>query len=96
MATLVGIPFGIGLLFALALIYATGYVMSAWVLGRTVVRTKRRMVAFLAGWGILRAVALIPVLGGIAWFAATAFGLGVLLVEAWRARSPRAEAPATT
>ena len=93
--TLVGIPFGIGLLLGLFLIYAIGYVMSAWVLGRTVLRSsKSRMLSFLAGWGILRLVALVPILGGLAWFGATVFGLGVLLVEAWRARSPRSAEPA--
>lgn len=93
-ATVVALPFGLGLFFALALIYALGYVVSAWLVGRKLVGTERgRGVAFLAGWGALRLIALVPVLGGLTWFAATVFGLGVLLVEIWRARSPRA-APA--
>ena len=36
------------------------------------------MLAFLAGWGILRVIALVPFLGGLAWFGATVFGLGAL------------------
>jgi hypothetical protein len=44
-------------------------------------------VAFLVGWGILRVVALVPILGGLVWFAAVVFGLGALTVAIWRARS---------
>jgi hypothetical protein len=88
--TIVGIPFGIGLLLALLPIYAIGYVTSGWLLGRRLVSGPgRRVLAFLAGWGILRAVAILPVLGGLVWLAATVFGLGVLAVAAWRARAPR-------
>jgi hypothetical protein len=32
-------------------------------------------------------LALIPVLGGLVWFAAVVFGLGALLVAIWRART---------
>ena len=86
--TIVGIPFGIGLLLALLPIYAIGYVTSGWLLGRRLVSGPgRRVLAFLAGWGILRAVAILPILGGLVWFAATVFGLGVLAVAVWRARN---------
>jgi hypothetical protein len=54
------------------------------------------VVAFLLGWAILRAVALIPILGGLVWFAAVAFGLGVLLVTIWRARASAQAAAAAT
>jgi hypothetical protein len=40
-------------------------------------------VAFLVGWAILRVVALVPVLGGLVWFAAVVFGLGALVVAIW-------------
>lgn len=94
--TLVGIPFGVGLLLALLPLYALGYTTSAWLLGRRLVRPPRgRVLAFLAGLGILRLLALIPVLGGIVWFAATVLGLGALLVATWRARSDRIRAPGT-
>jgi hypothetical protein len=43
-------------------------------------------VAFLAGWAILRVAALIPILGGLVWFAAVVVGLGALAVAIWRAR----------
>ena len=92
--TLVGIPFGIGVLLALFPIYALGYTTSAWLLGRRLVGPPgRRILAFLAGWGILRVAAIVPVLGGLVALAATVFGLGVLLVTAWRARTPRSAEP---
>lgn len=86
--TLVGIPFGIGLMLALFPLYALGYVTSGWLLGRRLVKPPRgRALAFLAGWAILRVAAIVPVLGALVWIAATVYGLGVLIVTAWRARS---------
>ena len=86
-ATLVGIPLGIVGLLALLPLYAIGYTTSAWLLGRAIVRPPTgRALAFLAGWGILRAVALVPWLGGLVWFGAAVFGLGALTVALWRAR----------
>ena len=81
--TLVGIPLGLFLLLALALIYSIGYVVGALALGRLVVKVPRsRYVAFLAGWGALRVIALVPFLGGLAWLVATVVGLGTLWVTA--------------
>jgi hypothetical protein len=85
-ATVVGIPLGLFLLLSLALLYTIGYVVGALALGRLVVKEpSSRYVAFLVGWGALRVIALIPFLDGIAWFVATALGLGTLWVAA-RAR----------
>ena len=93
LVTIVGIPLGLGLLAALLLIYAVGYVVSAWILGRRIVHEPTGwIVAFLAGWAILRAAALVPILGGLVWFAAVVFGLGALLVAVWRTRSESAAA----
>ena len=87
--TLVGIPLGVTLLLALFPFYALGYVATAYVLGRAILRDDRgRFAAFLAGWGILRAVAFIPGIGALAWLCATAFGLGALTVALWRSRGP--------
>jgi cytoskeletal protein CcmA (bactofilin family) len=92
--TLVGIPLGIGLLLALLPLYGIGYATSAWLLGRAIVRPPRgRVLAFLAGWGILRLIALVPILGGLAWLGATVFGLGALTVALWRARRGRVTGP---
>jgi hypothetical protein len=86
--TFVAIPLGLGLLAALGLIYAIGYSAAAYVLGRQIVRAPTIWIlAFLAGWAILRVLALVPFLGGLVWFASVVFGLGALAVTVWRARS---------
>jgi Polymer-forming cytoskeletal len=88
LVTVVGIPLGLGLLAALLLIYALGYSATAWILGRSIVRGPTAwVVAFLVGWAILRVVALVPILGGLVWFAAVVVGLGALALAIWRARS---------
>jgi cytoskeletal protein CcmA (bactofilin family) len=87
LVTLVGIPLGVALLLALLPLYAIGYTTSAWLLGRRLVGPPRgRVLAFLAGLAVLRLLAIIPVVGGIVWFAATVVGLGALMVATWRAR----------
>jgi hypothetical protein len=94
LVTLIGIPFGVGLLLALVPIYAVGYVAGAWLLGRRILkRATSRFVPFLVGWAILRAVALIPIAGLLGWLAATVFGLGAVVVAAWRARRRYPAAP---
>ena len=94
LVTVVGIPLGLGLLAALLLIYALGYSAAAWILGRSIVREPTAwVVAFLAGWAILRVAALVPILGGLVWFAAVVFGLGALAVAIWRARTPSRTTP---
>jgi hypothetical protein len=87
MITILGLPLGIALLLALLPIYAIGYTTSAYLLGRAIVKPPTgRFLAFLAGWGILRVIALVPGLGALAWFGATVFGLGALTVALWRSR----------
>jgi hypothetical protein len=94
LVTLLGIPFGIGLLLALGLLYAVGYVVGALLLGRVIVKSGSVLVAFLVGWAILRAIALVPVLGGIVGAVATVLGLGAVAVATWRARRPAEPEPA--
>ncbi len=95
LVTLVGIPLGLGVLAALALIYTLGYTATAWIIGRRILRPGTSwVVAFLLGWGILRVLALIPIVSGLIWFAAAVFGLGALTVTIWRARSTSQAAPA--
>ena len=85
--TIVGIPLGLFLLLSLALVYAIGYVVGALAIGRLVVKPPAsRYLAFLAGWGAFRVLALVPFLGGLAWLLATVLGLGTLWVAA-RSRS---------
>jgi hypothetical protein len=101
LVTLVGIPFGVALLLAAIPVLLVAYATTAWTVGRRLLRNRSgsRWVALLAGWGILRVLALIPVVGGLVWLAATVVGLGALAVALWRARTPgapaaRREAPA--
>jgi hypothetical protein len=81
------LPLGIGLLLALGLIYGIGYTAGAWILGRRVVSRASPIVAFLVGWGILRVVALVPVLGWLVSLAAVVVvGLGAIADAGRRAR----------
>ncbi len=81
--TIVAIPLGLFLLLALALVYTIGYVVGALALGRLFVKVpSSRFVAFLAGWGALRVLALVPFLGGLAWLVGAVLGLGTLWVAA--------------
>jgi hypothetical protein len=96
LVTIVGIPLGLGVLAALALIYTLGYTATAWIIGRRILGTRTAWVlAFLLGWGILRVLALIPAVGGLIWFVAVVFGLGALTVTIWRARSTSPTSTAT-
>lgn len=77
----VAIPLGLFLLLGLALLYTIGYVAGAQVLGRLVVKEPRgRFSAFFAGWGILRGIALIPVVGGLVFMLTSIVGLGALVL----------------
>jgi hypothetical protein len=82
-ATLVGLPLGLGVLLALGLIYWIGYTAAAYAFGRRLRKPPtHRVLAFLVGWGILRALALIPFAAGLLWLAATVYGLGAVVVAA--------------
>jgi hypothetical protein len=101
LVTLVGIPFGVALLLAAIPVLLVAYTTSAWIVGRRTLRNRSTSpwVALLAGWGILRVLALIPVVGALVGLAATVLGLGALTVALWHARKPgataaRPEAPA--
>src|SRR4029450_531281 len=94
LVTLVGIPFGVALLLAAIPVLLVAYVTTAWIVGHKVLRNRSTSpwAALLAGWGILRVLALIPVAGALVGLAATVVGLGALAVGLWDAR--RAAAPA--
>ncbi|HZJ28161.1 MAG TPA: polymer-forming cytoskeletal protein [Acidimicrobiia bacterium] len=91
--TILGLPLGVGTLVALSVAYPVGYLATALVLGRLMVRRGHAIVAFLVGFAVLRAAAVIPGIGLLIGFLAAAYGLGVLAVSGWRAgRLPSAEA----
>lgn len=93
-AVVVAIPLGLFLILALALLYTVGYVAGAHAVGRLLVKAPTsRFVAFLAGWGILRLLGLIPFVGGLVWTLGAILGLGVLVVGA--RSGPRVPIPAT-
>ncbi len=94
--TLVGIPLAFLLALALLPAAALAYVAAAYALGRRIVAPPRsRIWAFLAGLAILRAAALIPVLGFVVGLAAVVFGFGLIAAAIGAAREPEA-APART
>jgi cytoskeletal protein CcmA (bactofilin family) len=98
LATVFGLPLGAIVLLALGFVYTLGYVASAYFLGRLILRPPtNRFVAYLVGWGILSVAGIIPVLNVIVLIAATVYGLGMIVVALFRARSgPREPAPADT
>jgi hypothetical protein len=93
-----GLPLGAIVLLALGFLYTLGYVASAYFLGRLILRPPtNRFLAYLVGWGILSVAGIIPVLNVIVLIAATVYGLGMIVVALFRARSgPREPAPADT
>jgi len=90
-SSLVGLPLGFGVLGALGVVHATGYVAGAFFLGRCILKTpKDRFGAFFVGWAILRVLAILPLLGMLVWVAAAVYGIGTLAVAGFRAgRLPR-------
>ena len=98
LASIIGIPLGIGLLAALNILAPLGYVTTALILGRLWVSgttTGARIGAFFAGFGILRLLALLPGVGLLVWFVACVYGIGALSMAAWYGgrRPPRDELP---
>ena len=94
--TVVGIPLGLLGLLSVVLLYCLGYLVAALAVGRLVVKEPTSIhLAFLAGLGILRLVGLVPALGGLAAFLASAWGVGAVAMAAWRAarRPPPPPAP---
>jgi hypothetical protein len=94
LVTLVGIPFGVALLLAAIPVLLVGLRDERRIVWRRVLgnRSTSPWVALLAGWGILRVLALIPVAGLLVGLAATVVGLGSLAVALWRAGRPGAPA----
>lgn len=77
--TVLGLPLAAVVGLALLPLWAVAYVAAAYALGRRILGPARnRMLAFLAGLAILRAVALVPILGWLVGLAAVVFGLGLI------------------
>jgi hypothetical protein len=86
-ASVVGLPLGLALLLALALVGLVGLVAAAFAVGRLLVGTHRsRIAALFAGWGVVAVLGLVPFLNVAVWGIGAVFGVGTILVAAWRAR----------
>jgi hypothetical protein len=93
LVTIVAIPLGVFALLALGLLYTFGYVVGAHAIGRLLLRAPTsRFLAFLLGWAIVRLVAVVPWLGGLAWLVVSILGLGIAFVAA--RRGPQLAEPA--
>jgi hypothetical protein len=91
--TLVGLPLAFVIGLALLPLAALAYVAAAYALGRRIVGGPRsRLWSFFAGLAILRALALIPILGLLLGLAAVVFGLGLIGAAIGAAREERGPA----
>jgi hypothetical protein len=82
-----GLPLGLALVLSLGLWWLIGLTWAAWCAGRGLVHAPRgRSVAFVAGWAILAAVGLVPILNAAAWTLAPVLGIGAMVVAVWHAR----------
>jgi hypothetical protein len=88
--SVLGLPLGLALFLSFGLWWLVGLTWATWCAGRGLVRSPRgRMTAFLAGWAILAAVGLVPILNVATWTLAPTLGLGAMLVTVWRSRYGR-------
>jgi hypothetical protein len=90
LVTVVGSLFGAAVLLGTVLLYSVAYAAGALALGRLILsRPKKLALAFLLAWAILRVLALVPVLGGLLFVAASVWGFGALIVAGTRAGRER-------
>ena len=88
--SVLGLPMGLALLLSFGLWWLVGLTWATWCAGRALVRGSRgRVAAFIAGWAILAAVGLVPIVNVAVWTLAPIVGMGAMLVAAWRARHGR-------
>jgi hypothetical protein len=88
-ATVVGLPFGLAILLGLGLFWLVGVAWTTWIVGRAVVKDPRsRWASLFAGWGIGAAIGLVPFVNVVWWVLGSVFGLGAMVVAAWRAKEP--------
>lgn len=87
--TVIGIPLALILLLAWLLIQVLAGVVSAYYLGRQILRRQRNSIlVMLVGAVVLIILYFIPVIGFIALILASLLGVGMILLELFRRRSP--------
>jgi cytoskeletal protein CcmA (bactofilin family) len=87
--TLMGLPFGLGLLMALAFLYSLAYTWGIWVVGRLILPAPRnRFLSFTLGWVIVRGLSAVPYLDAALWIVLVIPALGAMWLATWRARRP--------
>jgi hypothetical protein len=87
--TVLGLAFGLSLLLGIGLLWLIGIAWATWIVGRAVVKEPRsRWASLFAGWGIGSAIGLVPVVNVAWWILGGVFGVGAMVVAAWRARKP--------
>jgi hypothetical protein len=92
--TILGLPLAIVVALALLPLGAVAYVSAAWALGRRVMKPPRnRFLSFLVGIAILRAAALVPIVGVFVGLAALLVGLGLIGAAIGAARADASPAP---
>ena len=85
MFTVVGIPLGVLLLLAWLLVLALAGPFAAYYTGRLLMQKATNAIAIMAlGTLVLLLLYFVPILGGIVWFLALWFGLGIILLQAKR------------
>jgi cytoskeletal protein CcmA (bactofilin family) len=85
--SVLGLPLGLALVLSLGLWWLVGLTVAAWCAGRGLVRAPRgRVASFLAGWAIVAAVSLVPILNAALWTLAPVLGLGAVMVATWHSR----------
>jgi len=94
-ATILGLPLALALLLGLGLLWLIGLAMATFAIGRLLVRYPRsRVGAMFAGWGVGAVIGLVPFLNLVWWTLGAVFGIGAVIVAAWRVRSGRPGEPA--
>jgi hypothetical protein len=85
--SVLGLPLGLALVLSLGFWWLIGLTWAAWCAGRGLVHAPRgRSTAFVAGWAILAAVGLVPILNAAVWTLAPVLGLGAMVVAVWHTR----------
>ncbi len=104
MISLVGIPLGIAVLFAIGLVSSLGYAMSGWILGRRITEGASPLervpvvVVWALGVAVLRLSAIFPGAALAAWVLVSAFGAGAVFLALLQARktAPSRSEPVVT